>query len=251
MNILIVEDERKTAALLREMVEQHPHCLVVGECQSIAAAVAYLQKHQAKIDLIFMDIQLADGDSFQVFRQVEVEKPVIFCTSYSEHTLKAFKNNGIDYILKPFRQDDIDAALRKVAGLSESLAKHAGALPPPAARAYQASFLVRFREKMIPVPVDDVALVFLHHDGTRVLRFNGETSALLKPIDEVEALVDPGQFFRINRQMLVNRQAVQHLEPYFHRKAVVNLRVKADGLPALVVSRLKVAPFKAWLEHPG
>jgi two-component SAPR family response regulator len=103
MNILIIEDEYKTAILLKEMIESNQDCRVVYISQSIQETVSYLTKNQDKIELIFMDIELADGKSFEIFKQIEVIKPVIFCTAFSEFTLQAFKNNGIDYILKPFK----------------------------------------------------------------------------------------------------------------------------------------------------
>jgi DNA-binding LytR/AlgR family response regulator len=243
MNILIVEDESKTAALLKEMIEEHEECLVVNICQSIGSAVSYLRKHQEKLDLIFMDIQLADGESFEIFKQIEISKPVIFCTSYSEYTLKAFKSSGIDYILKPFQQEDIDASLQKVNNIKQALGKNI------APKAYQNSFIIRFREKMIPVAVGDIALIYTKEETVYVLKLNGEQATIFRTLDEVESLLDPNQFFRINRQMMVQRRAIKDIEPYFNRKVVVNLTVPTPEL--LVVSRLKVGLFKEWVERPA
>lgn len=243
MNILIVEDEAKTARLLQEWIEEHEECLVVNTCQSISAAVAYLSKHQAKLDLIFMDIQLADGESMEIFQQIKVVKPVVFCTAYNDYMLEAFRNNGVDYILKPFRQEDIDASLQKIYLLKRAL-HQANSLEPAAT--FQRSFLVQQREKMIPLPVEDIALAFLQNESVHILKFNGEQAAIFKTLDEIERALDPAQFFRINRQMLVSRRAVRSIEPYFNRKLSLHLHVKAPE--ALIVSRLKVSPFKDWLE---
>jgi response regulator of citrate/malate metabolism len=117
MNVLIIEDENKTAQLLKEMIENHNDYLVVNICQSITSSVAYLKINQEKLDLIFMDIQLSDGESFEIFNLIEITKPVIFCTAFDDFMLKAFKNKGIDYILKPFQQKDIDVALNKLISL--------------------------------------------------------------------------------------------------------------------------------------
>lgn len=250
MNILIIEDENKTAALLKGMIEEHDNCLVVNTCQSISSAVSYLQKNQAKLDLIFMDIQLADGESFEIFEQIAITKPVIFCTAFDDFMLKAFKNNGIDYILKPFQQNDIDAAIHKVALIKSSF----GNIPEIARteitpqKSFQNSFIVRFREKMIPILVEDIAFIYLENETPHVYTFHGEQSAIFKTMDEIEHVINPNQFFRINRQMIVNRKAIKDIEPYFNRKVIVNLSIPVKD--KLVVSRLKVSPFKDWIEKP-
>ncbi len=248
MNILIVEDEAKTARLLQEWIEEHEECLVVQTCQSISAAVAYLSKHQAKLDLIFMDIQLADGESMEIFQQIKVVKPVVFCTAYNDYMLEAFRNNGVDYILKPFRQEDIDQSLQKIYLLKRAL-HQASAATSGETPSFQRSFLVQEREKMIPLPVEDIALFFLQNESLRVLKFNGEQAAIFRNLDEIERAVDPAQFFRINRQMLLNRRAIRSIEPYFNRKITLQLLPKAPE--ALIVSRLKVTPFKEWIEGRG
>lgn len=250
MNILIIEDENKTAALLKKMIEEHDNCLVVNTCQSISNSVKYLQKNQAKLDLIFMDIQLADGESFEIFQQIEVNKPVIFCTAFNDFMLKAFKSNGIDYILKPFQQKDIDAAIHKVDIIKSSFQSIPQIFPQetPSKKTFQNSFIVRFREKMIPILVEDIAFIYLENETPHVYTFHGEQSAIFKTMDEIESAIDPNQFFRINRQMIVNRKAIKDIEPYFNRKVIVNLTIAAKD--KLIVSRLKVSPFKEWIEKP-
>lgn len=104
MNVLIVEDEAHTAALLQEIIEQDGQFMVVKHLESIVDTVDYLSKHQQNLDLLFFDIELADGQSFEIFKHVDITTPVIFCTAYDEFTLQAIKNNGIDYILKPFKE---------------------------------------------------------------------------------------------------------------------------------------------------
>lgn len=251
MNVLIIEDENKTAQLLKEMIEEHTNFLVVHICQSIASSVAYLKKNQAKLDLLFMDVQLSDGESFEIFNQTEVNKPVIFCTAFNDYLLKAFKNKGIDYILKPFQQKDIDNALKKIdfikiafsPNMDQQLREIQAKSPT-----YQTSFIVQQREKMIPLSVASIALIYIDFDVVYAHTFENTISAIFRTLDEVENVVNPQDFFRINRQMIVNRKAIKELAPYFNRKIIVNLTVNNKN--KAIVSRLKVSPFKGWLEKP-
>lgn len=249
MNILIIEDEKDTAVLLKEFIEQHPQYLVTNICDSIEDSVNYLQKNQAKLDLIFMDIQLADGESFEIFEQIEVTIPVVFCTAYDSFTLKAFKNNGIDYILKPVKEYDIEQAIAKIEQLknkfvSNPITQIKDLLSKD--QAYQTSFLVRFRDKMYPVLVSDIAFAYLDNGVVYLFNFKGEKHIILKTLDEIENVVSPQQFFRINRQMIINRDAVKEIESYFNRKVVARLSI--DTPEKAIVSRLKVPLFLSWVE---
>ena len=252
VHVLIVEDERKTADMLRELVESHPDYLVVHTCDSIETATAYLQRNQPKLDLMFLDIHLADGESFEIFAEIEVTVPVIFCTAYDAHVLKAFKHNGIEYLLKPIRAEDMAAALATFERLRSALTKD---LPPLGDRVKtafaqasppQKTFLVHMRDKMIPVAASEVACVMLHHEVVYLFNFQGERFPIAKKMEEMEQALDDTQFFRINRQMLVNRDAIREMEPYFNRKVVVSLPFAPPE--KAIVSRLKVTPFMAWVE---
>lgn len=241
MRILIVEDEPKTARLLREFIlEADADNTVLAICDSIKATVAWLEGPGARPDLIFMDIHLADGISFEVFRKTRVESPVVFCTAFEEYTLQAFKSGGIDYILKPFRKEDIDAVFAKVGQLKRSLASTVGEL------VYN-SFLVKYRDKMYPVAIKDIALIAFEQEIAYLYTFDGEKHPLFKGIDEVDAALDRSRFFRINRQMIVCRDAIKEVTPYFNRKVLVHVPVTPVEKP--VVSRLKVSDFLSWIER--
>ncbi len=250
MNILIVEDENKTAELLKEFIEENEECLVVDICQSIENTVKYLTRNQSKLDLIFMDIQLADGECFEVFDQIEVTKPVVFCTAFDEFMLKAFKSNGIDYILKPFQQKDVEAAISKMGLIKSSFNDIDKCIQEttPTKKSYQNSFIVRSREKMIPLAVENIAFIHLEHEVVYAHEFNGNRSAIFKTINEIEDAISPENFFRINRQMIINRQAIKDIEPFFNRKVIVNLTIPVTKKP--IVSRLKVTSFLEWVENP-
>lgn len=249
MNILIVEDEAHTARFLKEVIEQEDDFIVVSMLDSIAASVAYLSRHQKNIDLLFLDIQLSDGSSFEIFKHIDVAVPVIFCTAYDEYTLQAIKNNGIDYILKPFEEVAVHDALKKYKRLVSTLqSRHFSmpVLPGSQAIANQESFLTQLREKTIVIETGNIALFAIEHETVFIYTFRGEKHPLFKGMDYIESVLNPVQFFRISRQMLVNRDAIISMEPYFNRKVIVQLKVNPEE--KAIVSRLKVAPFKGWLE---
>lgn len=252
MNILIIEDENNTAQLLKEMIENQNDCKVVSICQCISSSVLFLKKNQKNIDLIFMDIQLADGDSFEIFNKIKVTVPVIFCTAFDTYMLDAFKNNGIEYILKPFQQKDIDTALNKVHQLKQmffgELTDKLKSITNRLDNKYQSYFLIQNNEKMIPLAIDNIALIFIENVITYFLTTNNEKITFHNNIDQVETLVDPKMFYRVNRQMLVNRSAISNVTTYFHRKLKINLSISTPM--EIIVSRLKVKAFKKWLEKP-
>lgn len=252
MKILIVEDEYKTAQLLKELIELRANYTVETICDSVEAAVHYLQLHQHNLDIVFMDIQLSDGQSFEIFDQVTVKLPVIFCTSYDDFMLKAFNNNGIGYILKPFNKNDIYQAISKVEELKNSFVKQSfenlnfkELLTPQ--KTYQTSFLVRFRDKIHPILVSDIAFVHLENETVYLYNFKGEKYSISKSLDDIEALISPNQFYRINRQMIINRKIIKDIETYFNQRVVVQLTIPTPE--QAIVPRLKVAPFLTWVEN--
>lgn len=250
MNVLIVEDESHTASLLQEIIEQDEDFIILEKLESIVDAIQYLNKYQKNIDLLFFDIQLADGHSFEIFKHVDVVTPIIFCTAYDEYTLQAIKNNGIDYILKPFKEQEIHDALQKYKRLitnirSKNPAPFQFQLEP--SKSYQKSFLTQYREKSVVKRVEEIALFYVENETVYIQTLTGEKLPLFKKLEYLESVCNPEQFFRINRKMLINRDAVLSFEPYFNRKIVLQLKVKLTD--RAVVSRLKVTQFKEWLER--
>ncbi|MDE3235208.1 MAG: response regulator transcription factor [Bacteroidota bacterium] len=253
MNILIVEDEPKAARYLKEVIELvDDQNKVVCVCDSIESTVAYLKEHGNIPELIFVDIQLADGMSFEIFKQVEIKVPVVFCTAFDNYALDAFKSNGVDYILKPFEEEDIIQAFQKLQLLkgqsvfSLDIAEQLLSRLSGADKTINSSFLIKVKEKMYPVAAEDIALVLLENEITYFFTFNNEKHIIIKSIDDIENALDPKRFFRINRQTIVQRKAVTEIEPFFNRKVIVKLCIPVKTPP--VVSRLKVTPFLQWLE---
>lgn len=249
MNILIVEDELHTASLLQEFIEQDEKFFVMEKLESVVEAVQYLSKYQKNIDLLFLDIQLADGISFEIFKHIDVVVPVVFCTAYDEYVLQAIKNNGIDYILKPFKESEIQQALQKYKKLISNL-QTKNSLPVKFEtnneKQYQQNFLSQFREKTIIKHIDEIALFYVENETTYLHTFKGEKLVLLKKLEYIESVCDPNQFFRINRQQLIHRKAIRSFEPHFNRKIILQLNVDINNQS--IVSRLKVTSLKSWLE---
>src|SRR5687767_863132 len=217
MNILIVEDEELAVKKLQKTLASiDPSANVVGITDSIKGTVDWLQTNTTA-DLILMDIELADGQSFEVFNQVEVKAPVIFTTSYDEYALKAFKVNSVDYLLKPVQTEDLQAALNKYKKLTQNGSKTGNAnsevnleslvrqlqqqLQP---KEYRKRFLVKYAQKLVSVDVDEIS--YFYSDGR--LNFfktaDNKKYAVDYTMDELEDMLDPEKFFRISRSFYVS-----------------------------------------------
>jgi two-component system response regulator LytT len=247
MNVLIVEDELHTAKLLKDIIEEDDNFLVADIVESIVDAVAYLVKNQTSLDLLFFDIQLADGLSFEIFNHVDIYTPIIFCTAYDDYALKAIRNNGIDYIVKPFRNNEIHKSLIKYQTLVSKLKPKTHVTFSQEKTNYQQHFLSQFQERTIVIQLDHVAFFSIANEITYLHTFENKKHPIFKKLEHIESVTNPDQFFRINRQMLIRRKAIESYEPYFNRKVILHLSVKTDENP--IVSRLKVSEFKKWLEQ--
>lgn len=251
MNILIIEDEPHTAQLLCDIIEKDRDFIAVKMIDSISDTIVYLNKHHQNIDLIFMDINLTDGHSFEIFKHIDISIPVVFCTSYDEYTMEAIKNNGIDYILKPFQDEEIYKALNKYKHLVNSIQSKISSFSKtldfkqPTTN-YQDSFLTQQQEKSVVVYAKDIALFSIESEVVYIYTFDKKRLPVLKKMEYIESVCDPQLFFRINRQMLVNRSNIRAIEPYFNRKVVLHLNVNAKE--KAIVSRMNVSALKRWIE---
>jgi two-component system LytT family response regulator len=261
MNILILEDEYPAAERLQRLLAQAaPTAQVLAVLDTVAGAVAWLATHPAP-DLILSDIQLADGLSLDVFAQVMVHSPVIFTTAYDQYALQAFRANGIDYLLKPLKLPELQAALLKLKGVSFGLKADAAetrnaahtsqlerlldALPQPQ-RPFKTRFLVRQGENLLPLPTAEVAWFWSRHDTVTLATHDGRRFVVDYTLEQLESLLDPTQFFRLNRQLIAQLPAVRRLLPHFGGKLVVELHPAPTD--EIVVSKEKAAAVKSWLE---
>jgi len=252
MNITIIEDELRTAKSLENIIREiRPEAKFTGPWQSIEAAVEALSTGTSP-DLIFMDIQLADGLSFEIFKSVTISCPVVFCTAFDEYSLEAFKRNGVDYVLKPFSKEDIAGAFRKVDSLKNFFQQKAipdlselltQIIQPP----QKTSFLVFKHQKYTTVDIDQIAFFYIRNEISSMMCFDGQEFSLNQSLDQITASVSPKQFFRVNRQYLINFKAIKEIEHYFLRKLFVKLVV--DTPDKLLINKEKSKQFLAWMEN--
>lgn len=256
MNALLVEDEdlavRKLQKLLQEVA---PDLAVAGVTDSIEASVAWLEANPAP-DLIFMDIELADGQSFEIFDRVPVRSKVIFTTSYDEYALRAFKVNSIDYLLKPIQKEDLERSLQKFHDLTPARAEPAGAglnlenllselRRQSGTTDYRKRFLVRQGQRMLSVEVRDVAYFYTDERFSFFKTHANQKFLVDYTLDELSDMLDPAQFFRINRGVIVTHGAVETIQTYFGNRLALGLKPAFEK--EALVSREKVSDFKVWM----
>lgn len=253
MKMLIVEDEPRTAIDLANTVKEvEPAAEILKITDSIEGTVTFLREHPAP-DLIFMDIELADGQSFEIFKQIEVRSPIIFCTAYDDYALQAFQTNSVDYILKPFDAKTVGRAIAKVKGLADfyrqgnpnlaKLSRIMEQLQPM----QKTSFLVSFQGKFLPVQVSEIAFFTILGEAVWLFTFKGEHYYISHSLEELEEMVGDKQFYRANRQYLVNFDAIRQVEHGFARKLAVKLAVKTPG--PVIVSKAKANDFLRWMNE--
>ena len=252
MNVLIIEDEPLAVDRLQQLLAQaDPEMNVAGITDSIETSVAWLQAHP-RPDLILMDIELSDGQSFGIFDQVQVNSPVIFTTSYDEYAIRAFKVNSIDYLLKPVKPEDLQAAIAKLKYLSSHLpaAPSAGIeqllrqLRQPQ-KEYRERFLVKSGQRYFSIEIDDIAYFFYHNRVTFLKTWKKEAYYIDYILDELEDMLSPKDFFRANRQYLLHVKSVKDIHPFFNNKLKLTLQPATDD--EVLVSRERAMEFKNWM----
>jgi len=230
---------------------------IVGVADSIKSSVEWLQQNPQP-DLILMDIELSDGQSFEIFNLTEVKTPVIFTTSYDEFALKAFKVNSVDYLLKPVQKEDLEAALVKFKKMKESfggtitekqdfsidnLVKELHQKLQP--KEYRKRFLVKHAQKLVSITCDEIA--YFYSDGR--LNFFKTTDnrkfVVDYTMDELEEMLDPEKYFRISRSFYVSVASIEKIEDYFGNRLILHLDPPVDK--EALVSREKVTDFKKWM----
>jgi DNA-binding LytR/AlgR family response regulator len=252
MNILIIEDEIKAATSLATLISKiRPEARIAAQLQSVKSSISYLSENEQP-DLIFMDIQLSDGLCFNIFKAVKITCPVVFCTAFDEYAMEAFKVNGIDYVLKPFSKEDIIAAFKKVDELKNFFQQNAlpelgDLLTKIAPSSGKKNFLVFKQNKYINIATDTIAFFYIKHETSVIRCFDHQEYMLNQSLDQIHSMLSPDQFYRLNRQYLVNFSAIKEVEHYFARKLLVNLVVPTPD--KLLVNKEKVQQFLAWLEN--
>lgn len=258
MRIVIVEDEAITARRLRKMVENlEPTCTVEAMLDSVSATVNWFNTHPVP-DLLLLDIELADGQSFDIFSQKEVLCPIIFTTAYDEHAIRAFKLNSIDYLLKPIQEKELQQSLDKLKNLKkvftdkqpfllniEALLKELHEQHAQIPGQYRDRILVKQGQRMIPIISSEVAYFFTKEKLNFLLTKDNRRYQIDFTMEELEKTLNPKDFFRANRQFIVNYTAVAKVSQDYNAKLKLNLT--PPPIEEVVISREKAMEFRHWL----
>jgi DNA-binding LytR/AlgR family response regulator len=251
--VLMVEDEPHAADRLARLVTKlHPGAEVVATLDSVEKSVAWLKKNPAP-DLILMDIQLADGLSFAIFDQVSVPSPVIFTTAYDEYALKAFKVNSIDYLLKPIDEGELRTALNKfistrtAAVAPDRMMQSFADAMQMLSRKYKERFVIRVGEHLRSVETADIRFFFSQEKASFAQTTDGRKHVLDYTLDQLEGLLDPARFFRINRKYLVSVEAIRDMIQHTNSRLKLVLHGSED--PDVIVARERVQEFREWLDR--
>lgn len=250
-NVMIIEDEVKVANELKFMIEQsNSNFKVCSILHSVLDARVWLMNNKAP-QLIFCDIHLKDGLGFEIFRNLPVVAPVIFCTSYHEYALKAFENNGIDYLIKPIDNSRLNRSLKKFLQLKEIFTEENALFNKRNSNAvsymngYKSSLLVYYQDKIIPISLDKLDFIYYnnYHVTVHTQTAQYETRDTL---NNIITTLNPRDFFRANRQFIVHRKAVTSIQQYFGRKLLIG--ISSPTPEPVIISKANSSEFLKWVE---
>ena len=247
MNIVIVGDEKLASKRLESMLKKaEPGIQVIQVLESVEDAVNWFSQNE-KPDLIFMDIQLDDGISFEIFDAIKIEAPVIFTTAYNEYAIRAFKVNSVDYLLKPIEEEALVTAIQKFKKLfagngdfETKIAKVMGQISTQ----YKSRFFIKVGIRFKSIPAENICAFFVEERNTFLSTSEGKNYDLDYSLDQIQKMVDPRLFFRINRNYLVNINCIDEIVSYSTNR----LKLKF-GKTEQIVSRDKVSEFKLWMDR--
>jgi DNA-binding LytR/AlgR family response regulator len=251
MNAVLIEDEQRAMRNLFKLVNEcNQELKVVAMLSSVAEAKTWFKQNEAP-DVIISDIQLGDGKAFEIFDDLDRIPPVIFTTAYDEYAIKAFRNNGIDYLLKPFDPEDLEIALRKVKRnendfSDEKLNRIASKLMGDKV-SYKSRFMIKIGEKLKSVPTIDVACFYSIEGGTYILTNEKRNYNIDYTMDQLEEILDPIFFFRVNRKVITNYNSLDTIHMWSGSRLKIEL--KCNYNEEVVVSRERVKTFKKWLDR--
>lgn len=255
IRVVIVEDEPVTARNLAHVLQNVDENIIVTiSLPDVKEAVEWFNANPDNYDLVFMDIRLADGVSFDIFKQAEILKPVIFVTAYNDYAIQAFKNNGIDYILKPFDEAEIELAVNKFKRWIIQSPKNEDNQPfaqllaqmKSLAKPHKKSFLVHFRDKLIPVEIVKIAWFYTAHEMVYAQTTDGQQYNIEFTMEQLEQQLEPDMFFRANRQFIINRKALTEVDFYFNGR--LSLKMKPEPPEKILISKARVPEFKKWVD---
>ena len=249
MKVIILEDESRAASHLeRLLLKVAPEMKVIARLETIRQAVPFLAAHP-EIDIVFSDVQLADGLSFEIFRQVDTRCPIIFTTAYDHYAIEAFKTNGIDYLLKPVEEGRLKQAIDKSRMFSPGMMfeKLLTLQHLTSDKTYKTRFLVKVGEKIKSIPVEEILAFYSLEKATYIHTLTHRDYCIDYSIDQLETMLNPGSCFRINRKYIVSIKACTQILTWSNSR----LKLKIEGFEDedIIVARERIQDFKAWLDQ--
>lgn len=250
MNIIIIEDEKPAARLLQRKVDRLG-LKVDTLLHSVEESIEWFSKNEHP-DLIFLDIQLSDGLSFEIFEKVAIKSAIIFTTAYDEYALRAFKLNSIDYLLKPIDDDDLEIAVtkyksrtQKPEGLQLDFEQIKKMLANPAGKTYKSRFTVKIGQHLKVITTDEIECFYSENKGTYIHTTDNRDYLIDTTLEVLESEMDPKDFFRVSRKFLVPLKSIKEIVLYSNSRLKVILPTYKDD--EVIVSREKVGDFKEWI----
>lgn len=251
MKVLILEDESLAADRIRRLIADiDPSIEILADIKSIEEGLAWFEANEAP-DLIISDIRLLDGLSFELFKQIKIETPVIFTTAYDQYAIKAFEVNSIDYLLKPIQKEKLQSSIERHIKRTESQKFPADFsnlydLIQNQKKAFKSRFMIKAGQKILALPVEKIAYFFSQHKLTYAVTREGKKYPIDQPLEVVDSQLDPKVFFRANRQYLISIESIAEIEPYFKGRLKVSLQPTAAD--ELTISAERTPEFKHWLD---
>ncbi len=254
MKVLIIEDEYPAAERLSELIHTiDAEMEIVAILDSVESSKEWLSNHQPP-GLIFSDIQLSDGLSFEIFDHITVSSPIIFTTAYDEYAIQAFKVKSIDYLLKPIKVQELSGALLKYHNMKNNFSpadlndKVSSILTQyqNGAISYKKRFLVSHKDELRPIEVSQIAYFYTRHEIVHMITKDGNRYSMDHTLDQLISMLDPDSFFRLNRQVVCHIQAIKSIHPYFNGR--LKLHLVPEEPDQVIISRDKAKVFKSWLD---
>lgn len=251
MKVVIIEDEITASENLVYLLNQIDTSIeVLSVIDTVKASISYFSEPN-DAELVFMDIHLADGISFEIFKQVQIKIPIIFTTAYDQYAIQAFKVNSIDYLLKPLNNEELSGAIDKLKKLtntqqhSDQQMKGLLALLQEKNKSYKTTYLVQKRDELVPVKVANIAYFYIETGIVKAVTFQKENYIINKKLEDIETELDPAIFLRVNRQFILNKNAIVNLKFYFNGKLIV--KTEPSFSERIVISKAKANEVKDWM----
>lgn len=247
MKVLIVEDEISAFEYLKSILaDMFPDMEIAGNTQSVVRSVEWLEQNQP-VDLIFMDIHLSDGSVFDIFERTKIDIPVIFTTAYDQYAIEAFKFNSIDYLLKPVRREELERSVNKFMKFTRPQRNEYIKVVEDFSNKKKPvrTMIVPNKDKLFPVRVSDIAYFYTSNKSTEIVMFNGMKYPYNRTLDQISQTLDSNDFFRVNKQFLVNRVCIADMTVWFDKRLLLNLTVATPE--RVFISKNRTTEFKAWI----